>query len=81
MKDLEIKISVLYNLVFASNTILSFFFFFFLNIGLYFLIPGVIVQILNFIAEVIVPIGIPSKEAIEEIEIHSVTAETKIRTR
>ena len=81
MKDLEIKISVLYNLVFANNTILSFFFFFFLNIGLYFLIPGVIVQILNFIAEVIVPIGIPSKEAIEEIEIHSVTAETKIRTR
>ena len=81
MKDLGIKISVLYNLDFANNTILSFFFFFFLNIGLYFLIPGVIVQILNFIAEVIVPIGIPSKEAIEEIEIHSVTAETKIRTR
>ena len=81
MKDLEIKISVLYNLVFVNNTILSFFFFFFLNIGLYFLIPAVIVQILNFIAEVIVPIGIPSKEAIEEIEIHSVTAETKVRTR
>ena len=81
MKYLEIKISVLYNLVFANNTILSFFFFFFLNIGLYFLIPAIIVQILNFIAEVIVPIGIPSKEAIEEIEIRSVTAETKIRTR
>ena len=47
-------------------------FLFFLIIDLYFLIPAVIAQILNPIAELIIPIGIPSKKAKAGIEIHPV---------
>ena len=54
---------MLFNLDFANNTILSCFFFFFLIIDLYFLIPAVILQIFNHIAEATTPIRIPSKEA------------------
>ena len=56
--------------------------FFFLIIDLYFLIPAAIflAQILNPIAEPIILIGIPSKEAKVEIEILIATAEAKIRT-
>ena len=53
---------MLFNLDFANNTILSCFFFFFLIIDLYFLIPAAIAQIFNPIAELVIPIGIPSKE-------------------
>ena len=70
---------MLFNLDFANNTILSCFFFFFLIIDLYFLIHGVIAQIFNPIAELVIPITIPTKEAKAEIEIHPVTADTKIR--
>ena len=49
---LEIKTSMLFNLDFANNTISSCFFFF-LIIDLYFLIPAVIAQIFNPIAELI----------------------------
>ena len=42
IKALKIKTSVLFNLDFANNTILSCFFLFFLIIELYFLIPAVI---------------------------------------
>ena len=52
-------------------------FFFFLIIDLCFLIPAVITQIFNPIAELVIPIGIPCKE--EKAEIHPVIAETKIR--
>ena len=52
---------------------------FFLIIELHFLIPAVITLIFNLIAELAVPIGIPSKEAKIEIEIHPVTTEAKIR--
>ena len=69
---------MLFNLDFAINTILCFFFFF-LIIDLYFLIPAVIAQIFNPIAELVIPIGIPNKEAKAEIEIHLVIAEAKIR--
>ena len=69
---------MLFNLDFANNTILSCFLFFFLIIDLYFLIPVVIAQIFNFIAELVIPIGIPTKEAKAEMETHSLTVEIKI---
>ena len=61
-------------------------FFFFLVIGLYFLIAAVIAQISNPIAEIDIPIGIPNKigiptkEAKAEMETHPVILEDKIRT-
>ena len=51
---------------------------FFLIIDLRFLIPAVIAQIFNPIAELVIPIGIPSKEAKVEIEIYPVIVEVKI---
>ena len=63
---------MLFNLDFANNTILSCFFFFFLIIDLYFLIPAVITQIFNPIVELAIPIGIPTKEAKAEMETHPV---------
>ena len=53
-------------------------FFFFLIIDLYFLIPAAIAQILNPIAELVIPKGIPSKKAKAEIEIHPESAQAKI---
>ena len=69
---------MLFKLDFANNTILSCFFFFFLNIDLYF-IPAAIAEIFNPIAELVILMGIPSKETKEDIEIHPVIAEAKIR--
>ena len=80
IKPLEIKSSMLFNLDFANNTILSCFFFVFLIIHLYFLILAVIAQIFNPIAELIIPTGTPSKGIKSEIEIHPVIVEAKIRT-
>ena len=68
IKALEIKTSVLFNLNFANNTVLSCFFFFFLIIDLYFVIAAVIAQIFNPIAEIVIPTGIPTKEAKAEME-------------
>ena len=48
---------------------------FFLIINLYFLITAVITQIFNPIAELAIPIGIPTKEAKAEIETHPVISE------
>ena len=70
---------MLFNLVLANNTVLSCSFFFFLINDLYFLIPAIIVQIFNPISEIVIPIEIPSKESKEEIKIHPVIAEAKIR--
>ena len=67
------------NLVFANNNTLSCFFFFFLIIHLYSLIPAVIAQVFNPIADLVIPIGIPGKEAKGEIEMHPLTAVAKIR--
>ena len=47
IKALEIHTSTLFNFDFADNTILLCFFFLFLIIDLYFLIPSVIAQIFN----------------------------------
>ena len=54
------------------------YFFFSLFIDIYFLIPAVIAQIFNPIAEVTIPIGIPTKEVKEEIETHPVTTKAQI---
>ena len=59
-------------------TIYHAFFFFFLIIDLYFLIPAVVTQIFNPIAELVIPIGIPTKEVKTEMETHAVTAEISI---
>ena len=83
IKTLEIETFILFNFDFGNNTILSCFFFY-LIIDLYLLICllytfAVIAQIFNPISELAIPIGIPSKDAKAEIEIHPVTAEAKIR--
>ena len=52
--------------------------FFIVITDLYFLILAVIAQIFNPIAELIIFIGIPIKEAKAEIEIHLVIIEFKI---
>ena len=53
--------------------------FLFLIADLYFLIPAVIAQIFNPIAELVIPIRIPSKEEKVAFEIHLALAEAKIR--
>ena len=64
-------------LVFASNTILTYLFSFSLIIDSYFLIPVVIAQVFNSIAELVIPIGILGKEAKAQIEAHSVILHLK----
>ena len=57
---------MLFNLDFASNPILSYFFFF-------------IITDLHFsVAELVIPIGIPTKDAKAEIETHPVNVEITI---
>ena len=68
---------MVFNLVFLNNTTLSCFFFFFLIIDLCFLIPAAIAQNFNFTAELVIPIGIPTKEEKAKIGTHPVTAEAK----
>ena len=62
IKALEIKISIVFNLVFAENAISSCFFIFFLIIDLYFLITPVIVQTFNPVAELAIPTGTPTSK-------------------
>ena len=75
---LVIKTFIVFNLVFANNTILSHFFFFFPINDLYFLIPAVIKEIFIIIAELAIPTGIPTKEARAEIETYPVSIEARI---
>ena len=53
--------------------------FLFLIFDIYFLIPPVIANIFNPIAELAIPIGIPSKEAKREVKIYPVIVEAKTR--
>ena len=53
--------------------------FLFLILDLYLLIPAVIAQIFNAIVELVIPIGIPTKEEKAEMETHPVILEAKIR--
>ena len=69
---------MLFNLDFASNTVLSRLFPFFLIIDLYFLIHAVITQIFNPIGELVIAIQIPSKEGKEEMETHPVITQIAI---
>ena len=64
---------MLLNLIFANNTFFCFFFIF-LIVDLYLLVSAVIAQNFDPIVELVIPIGIPSKEAKAEIEINVVTA-------
>ena len=66
---------MLFNLDFASNTILSCFFLFFLTIDLNFLITAVIAQVFKPIAELVSPIGTPTKESKVEMITHPVIIE------
>ena len=66
--------SMLFKLFCANNIILSCFFYFFLIIDLYFLIPEVIAYISNSVSKILFPI-----EIMIEIEIHPVNIEIKIR--
>ena len=68
---------MIFNLDFAYTTILSCFFFSFLIIDLYFLIPGASAQIFKPIAEFVILIRIPRKQAKPETEIYPVTAQIK----
>ena len=53
--------------------------FLFLILDLYLLIPAVIAQIFNPIVELVIPIGMPTKEEKAEMETHPVILEAKIR--
>ena len=68
---IEIKTSMLLNLDYADNTILSCFVFVFLITDLYVFIPEVIAQIFNPISELVIQKA--------EIEIYQVIAEARIR--
>ena len=74
---MQIKTSMVFSLVFAKNTILSYFFFF-LIIDLYFLIQELLAKISTPTEKFKIFIGILTKEAKSEIETHPVTTETKI---
>ena len=57
---------MVFNLVFANNITFSCFISFFLIIELYLLIPAASALISNSIAELAIPIEIPTNEAIEK---------------
>ena len=46
---------------------------------LYFLIHAIIVHVFNPVADLVIPKGLPIKQAKAELEIHPVTVEDKIR--
>ena len=61
IKVLEIKTSILFHLDFGNSTISPFFFFFLMN-DVCSLIPEVIAQIFNLIAELLIPKEIPTNK-------------------
>ena len=69
---------MLFNLDFAIDNILSCSFFFYLTIDLYFWIAAFITQIFNPIADLVIPIGIPTEEATAKMEKYPVTVENNI---
>ena len=76
IKALKINIFTIFNLDFAIDNILSCFSLYFLIIDLHFLILAVIKQTFNPIAELVIPIGIPTKEGKLEMEVHLLTVES-----
>ena len=79
LRALEIKTFILFNLDFASNTILWYFFFFLPIIDIYFLNNTVIARIFNTFTKLTIAIGVSSKEGKAEIKIHPVIVEAEIR--
>ena len=75
---METRVSLKYFVNGCSNAILSWFFFFYLIIDLYSLIPAVITQLFIVAAKLVSLTGIPTLEAKAEIETHPVTVEVKI---
>ena len=59
---------MVFDLFSANNTILSCFFHFLLVINVNFLIPAVVKQIINSIAEGPIPAGIPTNKAKEKLK-------------
>ena len=72
---------MLFSLDFHNNTMLSWFFFFFLVIDVYFLIPAAIEQIFNPITELVITVRIPSKEVKADIDIQLIIVEAKVGKR
>ena len=70
MEDLEINISMLFNLVLAGNNVFSCLFLFFLLIDLNFLIIAVLARVFIPTVKLAIPAGITAEEAKEEMEIH-----------
>ena len=79
IEDLEIKPSIVINLVLAYSTILSSFFLSFSINDLQFLIPVVIEQTSIPTTEFAVPTGTPTTEANAKIEAQLLTAEIKYK--
>ena len=78
MKDLEINISMLFNLVLAGNNVFSCLFLSFLIIDLNFLIIAVVARVFIPTVKLAIPAGITTEEAKGEMEIHPATVEAKI---
>ena len=78
VKTLEIRTSIVFNLSFPNNIILSYFFIFFFIIDLYFFIPAVIAQFFIPTAELVIPAGTQTNKANTEIETQLVIVEAKI---
>ena len=68
---------MIFNLHFAKDIILCFFFFLFID--LYILIPAVVTQIFTLVAELVIPNGISTEEAEAEIETHPAIVEIALR--
>ena len=64
IKVLEIRTSIVFNVLFPKNTILSCYSFFFLIIDLYFWIPAVIAQTFIPTAEIVIPTITQTNQAI-----------------
>ena len=73
------KISLVFNLKFVNNTILSCVFLFFLIFDLHFLIHAVIAKIFNHTVDLAIQKRTPTNEAKARIETQSMTAQTKAR--
>ena len=73
LKPCKSKTSTFFDLDFANDNILSYFLYFNLITELYYLIPIIITQFFNSIAELVIPIEIPTKEATAATEMHAPT--------
>ena len=78
IKALEIRISIVFNLSFPNNTILSCFFFFFFIIDLHFLVPAIIAQMFIPTAELVIHTETQTNEANAEIETQPATTDDRI---